>query len=255
MDSGTRSVILALVVALGACGDGPVAPEDIAKALTVELQTQNIVFRWSAGDGVDADWQQSFHDWTTGLLGVALPAKLRYYKYTGRSQIQAITGHSTNGFAEPDVYTVHSVFPRDGHEAVHVYTALIGRPSDFFNEGIAVALNVEPGSSVWSPPWNGTHVYAHTRLLVETNRLRPLSTIITTSDFRDVDEWTGYGEAGSFLLFMIEQHGIDRMVAFFRAGARNDSLPRIEDNIRAVWGVSLAEAEAAWLAYVDGWAG
>jgi len=243
-----------LLVATTACGGGPVSPNEIKQELTDRLETQSIIFRFSSGDAVDSGWQQAYHDWITNLLGVQLPAKLNYYKYTGRSQMKSVTGMETNGFAEPSVYAVHSVFPHDGHEAAHVYTALVGRPSDFFNEGIAVALNTEPGAG-WTSKWNGTHVYAHTQLLVRTGQLRALGPMLTTSAFRGVDEWVGYGEAGSFLLYLIEQYDIGPMLSFFGMSAQGDSRARIESNIRLVWGADLAELEADWLAFIDGWSG
>ncbi len=244
-----------LLAAAQGCGGGPVSPEDILKELTEQLETQSIVFRFSVGDSVDADWQQSYHDWITILLGVQLPTKLTYNKYTGRAQMQRVTGMTTNGFAEPSIQTVHSIFSRDGHEAAHVYSALVGRPSDFFNEGFAVALNTEPGVVPWTPHWNGTHVYAHTQLLIRTNQLRPLAPMLTTGAFRNVDELIGLGEAGSFTLFMIEQHGLGRLLAFFAMGTRDDSRSRIEANFLAAWGISFAVAEAAWLQFIDGWSG
>jgi len=255
LKSGAVGTIV--LIAISACGGGPgpVAPEDVVRTLTQEFHTKSIVFRFSAGDAVEANRQQAFHDWVTGQLGIGLPSKLTYYKYNGRTQMQALTGRATNGFAEPSAYAVHSIFPYDGHEAVHVYSALVGRPSNFFNEGIAVALNVDPAASRWAPPWNGTHVYAHTQLLVRTNQIKPLSSIITTSAFRELDTWVGYGEAGSFVLFLIEQHGIGRMLSFFRASSQNDSLARIEGNIQSNWGMSLVEVEAAWLAFINDWSG
>ena len=95
-----------------------------------------------------------------------LPANLNYNKYRDRSQIRKVTGLETNGFAEPSTYTVHSIFPHDGHEAAHVYTALVGRPSDFFNEGLAVALNSEPGAMPW------TYCAAHFQAARSPARLR-----------------------------------------------------------------------------------
>lgn len=240
------------VVATTACG-GPISPGRIDAALGAQMDTPGIMFRFTPGDSVDADWQERFHEHITAEFGVSLPTKLRYNKYRDRSQLREVTNHDTNGFAEPDVFTVHSIFPHDGHEAVHVYSALVGRPSDFFNEGLAVALNSDPDAPVRAPPWNGTHVYAHTQLLIRTNQRRSLSTMMTTDGFRETTEWVGYGQAGSFLLFLIEQHGLGRMLAFFGLSARSDSLSRIDSNFQAVWGMSLAEAEEGWLAYIDTW--
>jgi len=45
------------------------------------------------------------------------------------------------------------------------------------------------------------------------------------------------------------------LLSFFRASSQNDSLARIEGNIQSIWGMSLIEAEAAWLAFVDDWSG
>jgi hypothetical protein len=255
MSAEIRGLLAPLLLAAVACNGGPVSPGDIADALTEQFDTQNITFRYSRGDSVDSAWQQAYHDWIAGLLGVQLPTKLKYNKYTGRPQMKSVTGMDTNGFAEPDVYAVHSIFAHDGHEAAHVYTARVGRPSDFFNEGIAVALNTDPGAVPWTSPWNGTHVYVHTQLLIRTNQLRALGPMLATDAFRNVDEWVGYGEAGSFLLYLIEQHGIGPMLTFFGMSTRADSRARIEANILAVWGQSLAELEAAWLAFIDGWNG
>ncbi|MGD8331873.1 MAG: hypothetical protein PVJ49_20740 [Acidobacteriota bacterium] len=249
------SLSLSLLLATAACGDGPVSPGDILDDLTETFETQNVVFHYSRGDSVDSSWQQSYHDWITDLLGVQLPVKLRFYKYTSRSQLAAITGMETNGFAEPEVYSLHTIWPYDGHEAAHVYLALVGKPSNFFNEGLAVALATDPGLTVWNSRWNGTPVYAHTQLLISTNRLLPLSSMLTTDDFRGVDEWVSYGESGSFCLYLIEQYGIGPMLQFVGMSSQFDSRARIESNMRAVWGQDLATLEAAWLEFINGWSG
>jgi len=247
--------LLSLVLAAAACGDGPVSPGDILDDLTETFETQSIVFHYSRGDAVDSGWQQSYHDWITDLLGVQLPVKLTYYKYVSRSQLADVTGMETNGFAEPDVFALHTIWPYDGHEAAHVYTSLVGRPSNFFNEGLAVALATDPGLAVWNSRWNGTHVYAHTQLLISTGQLRPLGPMLTTDGFRAVDEWVGYGEAGSFCLWLIEQYDIGPMLRFVGMSAQSDSRARIESNMQAVWGQDLATLEAAWLEFIDGWSG
>lgn len=232
------------------------SPNEIAQALTQQIETANILFRFSTGDSVDSDWQQRFHDWITQYLGVQLSGKLRYNKYTGRGQMEQVTGNSTNGFAEPEVNAVHSIFERDGHEAIHVYSARVGRPSDFFNEGLAVALNTEPFVEPFAPPWNGMHVHSVAKDRCAATILCPaLTSIIATDGFRDFPESTTYPLAGSFLLYLIEQDGIGPMLQFFGAGSRDQSRGRIENNFQAAWGMSVAEAEAAWRAFLVSWSG
>jgi len=249
----TSRIFMGLALIVTGCGSGPVAPGEVADALTEQIETASIVFRFSAGDSVNVDWQQRYHEWATDLLGVRLLVKLRYNKYQGRGQMRSVTGRETNGFAEPEAFTVHTIWAGDGHEVTHVYTALVGRPSDFFNEGIAVAMDTDPGLAVWNPRWNGVHVHAHTRALVANGQLRSLGPILETDAFRGVPESIGYGQAGSFLLYLIDRFGMERMLTFFRSSRRDDSRARIEANIAATWGHSLELLEADWLAFVDGW--
>lgn len=249
------AVLAPLLPFVIACNGGPVAPEDIEEFLTERFETQSIVFHYSSGDVVDADWQQRYHDWLTRLLGVQLPTKLQYYKYRDRAHIKSVTGRETNGYAEPDLFQVHSIFPHDGHEAAHVYSWRVGVPSDFFVEGIAVALNSEPDAPVFTSQWNGTHVYAHTQLLMSTFRMRALGPMLTTPGFRGVDEWTAYGLAGSFTLYLIEQHGLGPMLNFIGMSSNDDTRARIEANVRTVWGQDLTELEAAWRTFIEGWNG
>jgi len=254
MTRGALTLIVCAMALLG-CGKSPVSPGDIEPVLSAQEETANITFRFTPGDSVDAAWQQRFHDAITSAFGIALPARLKYYKYRTRAQLLNLTGHDTNGFAEPDVFTVHSIFPHDGHEALHVYSARVGRPSNFFNEGIAVALNVDPADPTDVPRWNGTHVYEHTQLLIRTNQRVPLATIITSDGFGTTTEWVGYGEAGSFVRYLVDQYGLGRMLQFFAMSARDDPRSRIEANVQAVWGQPVAQLEAEWLAFINLWTG
>ena len=52
----------------------------------------------------------------------------------------------------------------------------------------------------------------------------------------------------SRVLFLQERFGLTRVVAFFRSGARDDSLASIESKFQAAFGKSLDETEADWLA-------
>ncbi|HXW07819.1 MAG TPA: hypothetical protein VD833_21495 [Vicinamibacterales bacterium] len=54
-------------------------------------------------------------------------------------------------------------------------------------------------------------------------------------------------EAGSFVRFAIDTYGLDRVLSFFRASSRTDSLDVIRERFAMAIGVSLEAAEAAWL--------
>ena len=69
-----------------------------------------------------------------GTAGISLDRRITYYKYRDRSHMSSVTGQVTNGWADPPAFAIHTIWPWDNHEVVHVMTALIGRQPDFFNE-------------------------------------------------------------------------------------------------------------------------
>jgi len=228
-------------------------PKDILRELTVRAESPHFTFHFAPGDQVDVERQEAHYRWAAGLLGIALPQKVEYFKYRDRSHIQRLTGRNANGWADPEAFAVHAIQPYNPHEAVHVYTALLGRPSDFFNEGIAVALSTDPLASDYDPTYDGvTPVHQWARQQLRIGGLLPLAEVVTTDEFRGLDEWTGYQEAGSFIQFLDQQYGMDGLAAFFALGGRDDSRGRIRDDFAASYGVTLEEAEARWHAFLGG---
>jgi hypothetical protein len=78
---------------------------------------------------------------------------------------------NTNGFAEPEQWRIHTIWPWDNHEVVHVYTATIGRPSDFFNEGIAVSFQTDPARADFTVRLNGEQVHDACRAYLRAGTL------------------------------------------------------------------------------------
>jgi hypothetical protein len=75
----------------------------------------------------------------------------------------------------------------------------------------------------------------------------PLDRVVTTSDFRAIsDEVLSYREAGSFMRFVLDTYGVDRVREFFRISSRDDTLSTIKQRFAAAIGVSLDSAEDAW---------
>jgi hypothetical protein len=240
--------IVSMLIVLGACDShgSPTAPDSpaIDQNLTEILETENFTFHSTSGDTVDADRQEAFHAWAVGQLG-ASPPRIDYFKYLDQDQMARLTGRRANGWADPEKFAVHSVFPWHAHETVHLYSALIGRPSDFFNEGIAVAMSVDPLAGRLEPTYSGgqsVHDWARS----EGTRLPAIPSIVTTSDFRAVSEIVGYQTAGSFVAFLISDFGVDRLVLYFGEGRREDSRSRIEASFQSVFGLTLEQAEDRW---------
>lgn len=245
-----------LTLSLAACDSrSPTEPDpqDILRSLTERVETEHFVFHFSPGDPIDAERQEAHYRWAAGLLGIGLPQKIDYFKYRDRGHIQQLTGRSANGWADPGGFAVHTIFPFHPHESVHVYSSLLGRPSDFFNEGLAVAFSADPLAGDFEPTYDGvTPVHEWARQQMGIGGLVPLDALVTSADFRALDEWTGYQEAGSFVQFLGERYGADLLAAYFSMGRQNDSRERIRQTFASLYGLSLEEAERQWHDFLGG---
>ncbi|MDX1642865.1 MAG: hypothetical protein R3244_00760 [Thermoanaerobaculia bacterium] len=212
-------------------------------------ESDTVVFHLVPGDAVDVDRNEALNAWLADQLGVALPGKLQYYKYTSREHMYELTGHLANGRAFPPGLEVHSIFPFHSHETVHVFSYQAGAPSDFFNEGLAVALSADPLAGDFTPTYDGrTHVHDWAR--AQGGGLRPIAEIATTAAFRDIPESDGYQQAGSFVAYLVEQYGAPLVMQFFSVSTRDDALATIRANFRAIFQRGLDEAEADWYGFL-----
>ena len=97
--------------------------------LPLVRETATMRVYYEPGDAVDVEWQESYNAWALAQLGVQPPQPIEYRKYQSRGAMGSYTGHSTtNGFAEPEQWRFHTIWPRDNHEIIHVFSALVGRP-------------------------------------------------------------------------------------------------------------------------------
>ncbi|HSC29345.1 MAG TPA: hypothetical protein VLD67_18860 [Vicinamibacterales bacterium] len=243
---GPHALLIAALLP-AACGANPSSPSDV---LTATLESENFSFRFSPGENPQVDKQEAHHAWATAQLGIVLPQKIIYNKYRSREQMREATGRgNTNGFAEPESFTVHTLFSWNNHEPIHVYTARIGRPSDFFDEGIAVAFQTDPAVGDFESRFNGQQVHEAAAEYRAAGQLLRLDQCVETSAFRAISDATlAYREAGSYMKFLIDRHGLDPVKDFFRISGRNDSRSVIRERFQAAFGQSLDTAETEWLA-------
>jgi len=127
---------------------------------------------------------------------------------------------------------------------------MIGRPSDFFNEGIAVSFQTDPANGDFTVRFNGQQVHDACRAYLRAGELPlPLSLYVTSAGFRGItDDVLSYRMAGSLVLHLTERFGLPAVLRFFRTDNRDESLDTIRARVQAAFGVSLDEAEASWLA-------
>jgi len=220
--------------------------------LSSSVTTAHYVFHFASTDAVDSARQEAFHEWFTALFGVVLDRPIQYNKYQSRAALRAATGQDTNGFADPATFTVHTIWPFDAHESIHVYTATFGRPTDFFNEGIATGLSTDPIGNRFTPWWNAQPLDDLVRGFRQAGRLPSLSSIVESTSFRALDDQIGYPVAGSFMAFVVSTYGVEPTKAFFRSGARDNTLAQIRVSFGSAFGVALETAEQDWLRRLTG---
>lgn len=244
--------MLVVLVLVSAGCDSPSGPD--AMPLPLQRETAGMRYYYAAGDTIDVDWQEAFNAWAIERIGVRPPQPLEYYKYRSRSDMGAHIGvSSTNGYSEPELFKIHTIWPMDNHEVVHVLSAMVGRPSDFFNEGFAVSFQTDPQHNDFTVRFNGQHVHEACRTYLSSGVLpRPLVSYVTTIGFRSIPDTTmSYRMAGSFVLYLTERFGLPSVLAFLRGGGRDESLATIQARMQSVFGVSVEAAESGWLAVVS----
>lgn len=246
--------LVALLAGSYACGGSPAAPSPatLDRALPLRVESTHYTFHYAEGDSIDSARQETWHEWAIAQLAVSPDRKIDYYKYRDRTHMQQVTGKQTNGWADPAAFAAHTIWPWDDHEPVHVLTALIGRPSDFFNEGIAVALSTDPSTGRLMSLWQGRSVHDWARQFRSAGSLPRLADVVATDAFRRVDESTGYPAAGSFVRFLIDTRGMTAMRQFFTGDTRDQPRADIERRFNEAFQMSLAAAEQAWFVFLDG---
>jgi hypothetical protein len=245
-------ISLVTVVAAG-CGKHPVGPSGASgMPLSEHVDTASYVFRYAAGDTVNAAWQEAFRTWAVAALDVQVPQRVTYNKYVSRSHMGDLTGrYNTNGYAEPASFTIHTIWPIDNHEVIHVYSALFGSPVALFNEGFAVAHQTDPVRGDLTPKWSGTPLHDWARQFRARGTLIPIGSLLATDGFRRFDDTTTYPEAGSFVRYLIDTYGLASMKRFFGGGNAADSAESVRAQFRAVYGLEVDAAERDWWTMLD----
>lgn len=243
------AAILVPSLAVAACGSSsPSFPSKPPLAVTSE--SAHYVFHASTGTSIDTAWQEAYYQWATARLGVQAARKIGYYRYASRQDMGEHTGRfNTNGYADASAFEIHTLWPTDNHEVVHLFLSLVGDAPALFSEGTAVAFQVDPVKGDLASRFNEEEVHeAARRYLASGQLVLPLDGLLDSASFRGITDSTlAYREAGSFCRFLIDRYGIHALLAFFRGGSYSDTAAVAGSRFQAAFGVSVAQAEAAWL--------
>lgn len=239
--------------ASAACGSPPAAPSVFTEfALAVGAVTDAYEYRYAPNDTVEVQWQETYHRWAVEALSVTVPRRIRYNKYKNRAHMESLIGiGNTNGFANADTFEIHTIWSRDNHEVVHLYSSAFGRPVALWSEALAVAFQIDPAGGNLIPRWSGVALDDHARRFRAEGRLIPIAELLTTSGFRSFDPNITYPEAGSFMRFILDTCGLPGVKRFFGTGTVQDSAAAVAAQFETACGRSIGSTEQAWLARLE----
>ena len=142
---------------------------------------------------------------------------------------------------------LHTIWPTDNHEVVHVYAGAWGSPVALFGEGFAVAHQMNPATGDFVARWSGTPVHELARRFRAAGQLPSIAVLADTNAFRAQDPNITYPVAGSFVRFLIDMEGIGQMRRLYGAMTSQASLSAVRTAFQQIYGFTLDEAERRWL--------
>lgn len=246
--------VLAIAQLLLACKSPTgINPE---KELTQSMESEHYVYRFSPGDGVDTVWQEAYTRWLLSALQVTLPQKLEYYNYRDAAQFERILGLPGGGSAylsnEVGTYRFHTTdSTEDFASVVAVVATQIGYPPSLFSSGIAVAHEMLPPQGVSEPQFKGKPVDDLARTYLEAGQTPPLDGLLTSDDFGKYNGDLTLPVAGSFVRYLIDTSGLDKIKDLFGTASHDDSASQTRKNFQAAFGETIEAAWTAWQADLE----
>jgi len=253
-----RPVLVALLGAVLVPGcSRPVVPPtspSSSATLTIELserlETDHLIFHYSPGDFIDVQRSEAYCRWASSFLGVALPQKIEYYKWKNREQEWRLSEVTVIGLAGG--FTVLTYMPWMNHELMHIYSLRVGWPTTFFVEGIAVAYQVDPSVNDFEArEKSGEPLHDVVKRMKVEGRLLPFDSIITSAGFQQNDYTIAYDEAGSFVRYLADTCGIEKVKQVFRTIRSGDTAASVAGKFQAIYGMTLGDAESEWRGFLD----
>lgn len=237
-----------------ACSNGaPLAP-DPAAPLERTLASRHFDFHFAAGDTVlpeEARINDEAYEIIRDALGTDFSRRIQFNKFFNPEHIERLTGRRTEGgFVTGGVIFMTRAL--DPHEIVHVIAQEeLGRPSDFFDEGLAVnfgGLRVEDGRVTLFPSaLRNFDVDREALSVFASGRFGgSIRGILSTAGFDALPFDVTYPLAGSFVKFLLRSRGLEALKLFFGRSRPSDPVEQVVADLEAALGAPFAELEAGW---------
>lgn len=236
--------------------------EDIEAALEGRIETPHFVIHYAKTEDIEevialvaADHEFRYQQ-VTRQIGATSSRKIRSFYFANREQKARWIGARNVEMAKPwrrEIYLEHRAFPHTSlrHEIAHAVAAEFGDPmfgvaarhvlgvpvyfSPGLVEGLAVALD-----------WPGEAGYQRltpheaVRALQGLGAKPSIRSLLSLEFFR-FSSAAGYTTAGSFLRYLLDEYGAEKLRAMYGSGG----------DFEGVYGKPLAALERDWLAMLE----
>jgi hypothetical protein len=230
-----RRLACLAVAAAAALGSPETTHTGILKTATFDVKYRPGSRAGAAAERDGAAAERDFKDICT-RLAFTPEGRFTLWLYDDVPELQAITGNRMAG-AFSAGRDSHLPFGDDQtryHEMVHLVAHCLPKSGDeargmFLVEGLANALLVHV---------HGVHVHAVARFYRGRKELPPLATFLAADFYAWLKAHPGfnaYDVAGSFVLFLIDAHGIEALKRYYTGTPAKDALGADERALEAAW--------------------
>jgi hypothetical protein len=236
--------------------------EDIQAALAGRRETEHFVIHYARRPAIEADIDLIAGDHelryaqVVRALGVARPraGKIHSYYFADRDQKARWMGARDVEMAKPwrrEIYLTHQAFPHRSlrHEIAHVIAGEFGDPwfSVAARRVLGLPLLINPGliegiavAADW-PAGGGRGLTPHQQVrAMQELGVEPAVGDVFSLRFLSLASARGYTAAGSFMRFLLDQHGAARLQALYGSGG----------DFAAAYGQPLSALVAAWRQHI-----
>ncbi|MGN6110969.1 MAG: hypothetical protein ACTHU0_38080 [Kofleriaceae bacterium] len=234
--------------------------DDFQDALGGRLETAHFVITYARTPEIEEEIDLIARDHefryaqVVRQVGVEPPGKIHSFVFADREQKARLFGARDVEMAKPwrrEIYLEHRPFPHGSlrHEIAHAVASAFGDPifgvsaqtvlgvpmmiSPGMIEGFAVAVD-------WPAGYDRPSPHEAVRAMQELGRLPSVGSLFGLQFFT-VSSARGYTTAGSFLRFLLDRHGPERLRTLYQTGGDFD----------AAYGMPRGALEAEWRAMVS----
>jgi hypothetical protein len=225
----------------------------VPSILSEHIESQHFDYYYDPLDTLapDTSWQERYFEWLIQETGLIPSQKFVFLKYMDREQLYQLTGRDMNAFAESNHHTLHTIWPVDNHECVHILVNnAYGFSPALFDEGIAVAHQATLQNGQFVPGWNGEDFHAICRQFVENDALPGLEQILENDDFWKIDPAITYPVSGSFCRFLLDRYGVEPYFGLIDGLSLQSDQKKIKSEYTKIFGASIVEDWDSWQTFI-----